>query len=159
MSEKLYRWRGGVPQTLPTQIQDENGVIYTAPYTDYTIAQCGWQLAPDKPLFDPATQRCDWDAESSQWIVSALPPPPPVVIPPVVWTIGAFLEQFDVDTEAEQFEELDALMQSESLLVRRNWARESYTFREDDAFWRIVRKHLDTLFTVDRVLEILGINR
>jgi len=75
----LYLRPGLDPQPLPIDAYDENGRIWTdlAGSAEGREAT-GWnELAPAKPVFDPATQAVTWDG--SAWAVSDLPPPEPTV--------------------------------------------------------------------------------
>lgn len=71
----LYIKSGGVPTTLPAMDVDSAGSVWSdLENSAEGRAACGWTLAPEKPVFDPATQVVEW--VDGEWAVVDLPPPP-----------------------------------------------------------------------------------
>ena len=73
----LYSFMGQRPAPLPWRIRRlSDGYTRTDPsqFTEDDIADAGYVLAPDPPMYDAETQGLDWDGSS--WSVVDLVKPP-----------------------------------------------------------------------------------
>lgn len=74
----LYHTTTSAPAALPIYHRDSAGKLHSALYekTDAALEALGLYLTPDKPTYDPATQRVQWDQAAQDWAIEDLSPPP-----------------------------------------------------------------------------------
>lgn len=73
------------PISLPKRVLGSDGLHYAglADRTPENLTALGFDPAPEKPTYDPATERVVWDVAEQEWTVEDLPPPPPPVPRPI----------------------------------------------------------------------------